>query len=604
MRGRLALPFLLLLALILAASMPSYSAQQYIDDVVSGHQVVCKWTRLAVERHLKDLARVGKDPGFPFYFDPAQAKRVIDFKHQLHHTKGEWADPRRHDTRLRLEPWQQFKDWVLFGWRRPGGYRRFTKAYIEVARKNGKTTDAAATANYCFLLDRPAEIGAEVYCIATKRDQAKIAWEEAERQLQSHPALKKRIRTYRQGCTVVIPGSASRMRPLGQDSDTEDGLNPHFVLVDEYHAHPDNSMLEVMTSGMAAREQPLAYIITTAGFDKNCACYQEEHTLAERVLSGVLKPVPESFFCLIYTLDEGDDWTDKSLWVKANPNLGVSVSWAYLEERVQEALHSPAKQNKVKTKNLNIWTQAQTRWITDEAWAACGAPVEEAALQGRECVVGVDLSASQDVTALAYCFLPASSGGPYEFLYRFFIPEDTVAERERAEQVPYAQWIEQALVRTTPGNVIDYDCIEAQIAQDASRFRVLEVAYDPWKAQEIVNHLQDGGLQMVAIRQGPYGMAGPTDTFEKKVLAREVAHGGHPVMAWMVSCTEVKSDAHDNRVPVKPDRRKSAKRIDGVVASIMALSRAVALAEAAPASYENETAGPGSERRGIRRMEF
>jgi phage terminase large subunit-like protein len=230
--------FLALFLLVIA--MPEYTAEQYIDEVMSGQQVVCKWTRLAVERHLRDLERVGTRE-FPYYFDEAHAKRVIDFKQELRHTKGEWANPRKHDTRIRLEPWQQFKDWVLFGWLREGGYRRFTKAYITVGRKNGKTVDAAATANYCFTMDRPQEIGAEVYCIATKKDQAKIAWEEAERQLQKQKFLKDLTHTYKQNSTIVIPGTAARMKPLGKDSDTEDGLNPHFVLVDEYHAHPPGS---------------------------------------------------------------------------------------------------------------------------------------------------------------------------------------------------------------------------------------------------------------------------------------------------------------------------------------------------------------------------
>jgi len=240
----------------LVMPMNTYTAQKYIDDVLSGRQVVCKYVMLAVERHLNDLKRAESgDLEFPYYFDEGQAKRVIDFKHQLRHTQGEWANPRKHDTRIRLEPWQQFKDWVLFGWRRQGGYRRFTKAYIEVARKNGKTTDAAATANYCFLMDRPHEIGPEVYCVATKRDQAKKAWDEAERQIQREPFLRELVRTYKQTSTIIIPGTAAQFKPLGKDSHTEDALNPHFALVDEYHAHRDNSMIEVMESALGVRVQ-------------------------------------------------------------------------------------------------------------------------------------------------------------------------------------------------------------------------------------------------------------------------------------------------------------------------------------------------------------
>ena len=556
--------------------MSTYTAYQYIEDVLSGRQVVGKYTHLTVERHVRDLERAeSNDPEFPYYFDEAQAMRIIDFKQQLRHTKGDWANPRLHDTRIRLEPWQQFKDWVLFGWRRPGGYRRFTKAYIEVGRKNGKTTDGAATANYCFLMDSPREMGPEVYCVATKKDQAKIAWEEAERQIHKQPYLQGLIKTYKQGSTIVVPGTAAQMKPLGKDSHTEDALNPHFVLIDEYHAHRDNSMLEVMESALGAREQPLVYIITTAGFDKNSACYQEERSMAIQILERSIEPILETYFCLIYTLDEEDDWANPDVWIKANPNLGVSVRWEYLEKRIQEALQSPAKQNKIITKNLNIWTQSETRWIKDDTWRACGAVVSEKALVGRKCYVGVDLSASQDITAVVYAFPPEEKGEAYQFVYRFFIPGDNIIDRERTDKVPYAYWIEHNLIMATPGNVIDYDFIEQQILIDAEKYEIQEIAYDPWKAQEIVNHLQEGGFEMVPIFQRYSGMALPTDTFEKKMLAKEIAHNNNPIMIWMISCTEVKSDRQGNIMPMKPQRDRTGKRIDGVVASIMALHRAV-----------------------------
>jgi phage terminase large subunit-like protein len=554
-----------------------------MTDVLSGKQVACKYVRQAVERHQRDIERSEKGAAdFPYYFDEKEAKRVIDFKQNLRHTQGEWANPRLHDTRIRLEPWQQFIDWVLFGWRRKSdGCRRFSKAYISVGRKNGKTVDAAATANYCFFVDSPREPGPEVYFTATKKDQAKKAFTEAQLQIEKHPFLRTKSRYYRMNHTIVMPGTAALMRMIGRDSKTEDALNPHFVVVDEYHAHPDNAMLEVMESALGARRQPMVYIITTAGFDKNCACYQEEHALAVQVLERTVEPVPENFFCIIYTLDEGDDWQDRNTWIKANPNLGVSVGWKYLEDRVQEAIVSPAKQNKIITKNLNIWTQAETRWIRDEDWQACGFKVDEKKLLRRPCFVGVDLSASQDITAVVYCFPPEGKEKRYQFAYRFFIPDENIIERERKDRVPYTYWIEHGLVLTTPGNVIDYDFIEQTILEDAEKFEIQEIAYDPWKAQEIVNHLTEAGFTMVPIYQRYSGMAGATDTFEKKVLARELAHGGDPVMRWMVSCTEVKSDRQGNIMPMKPRREQTGKRIDGVVASIMALGRAVTITEPA-----------------------
>ena len=545
-----------------------------MHDVQSGKQVACKWVKLAVKRHLDDLERVGKDLEFPYYFDEKQAKRAIDFKQQLQHTQGEWANPRLHDTHLRLEPWQQFIDWVVFGWRRPGGFRRFTRVYESVARKNGKTVMGAADANYCFFVDSPKEMGPEVYFVATKREQAKKAWDEADRQYQKIPALKKVARTYKQSFTIVKPGTAALMRTLGKDSKTEDALNPHFVLVDEYHAHPDNSLLEVMESGMGAREQPLIYIITTAGFNKQSACYQEEHLRAEKILERSLDPVPEHFFCIMYTLDEEDDWTDPKVWIKANPNLGVSVRWENIDQRVKDALSTPQKQNKIKTKNLNIWTEAETRWILDEKWKACSFPVDEQALAGRQCYVGLDLSTIQDITADVLCFPPIEKDEKYKLVPRFFIPQENVVDRERKDKVPYSYWIEHGLIIPTPGDVIDYDFIELQLLSDGEKFSILEMAYDPFKAVEIVNHLE-GDFTMVPMRQQYSGMAAPSDIFEQKVLGQELAHNGNPVLTWMMACTEVKSDRQGNVMPMKPKRDRSGKRIDGITASIMALYRAV-----------------------------
>lgn len=580
-----------LLVLAAVTTMSDYTAERYIDDVVAGREVVGKYTRLAVERHLRDLERAETDPDFPYHFDERQARRAIDFKQQLRHTTGEWANPRLHDTRIRLEPWQQFKDWVLFGWRRADGYRRFTKAYITVARKNGKTTDAAATANYCFHADRPREYGPQVYMVGPKKEQGKIAWDEARRQIQHHPILKGRSRVYKQGSVVTLhDDDAAKMTIWGRDAEAQDGFNPSFALVDEAHLYPGNQQMEVIESGMGARRQPLIYIITTAGVDINSPVRQEEHELALRTLEGAVNPAPEQFFALIYQLDEGDDWTDEVVWKKANPNLGVSVSWDYLRERIQDALRVPSRQNLIKTKNLNMWTQAETRWIGDEQWMRCADPVDEAVLAGRTCYVGLDLSASQDITAYALVFPPETEGERYQILWRFFIPGDLVVEKERTDKVPYTYWVNQGIVRTTPGDVVDYDHIEQSLLEDAETFELAEIAYDPWKAQEIVNHLSDAGFTMVPIYQRYSGMAVPTDTFEKKLLASELAHGGNPVARWMMSCTEVKSDRQGNIMPMKPERHKTGKRIDGIVASIMGLDRAV--------SHAGDT-GSGYDERGL-----
>jgi len=584
---RVALLLLLLVVAVSRVSAVKYTADQYIIDVQSGRQVACKWVKLAVQRHLDDLERAKKPKQFPYYYDEAEARRAIDFCQELRHTQGEWANPRLHDTRLRLEPWQQFVTSMVFGWRkREDGCRRFTRVYEEMARKQGKTFRAAAYLIYCTVADSPREIGAEAYCIATKKDQARKAWGTVREMIEKHEDLNASMRTYKQHSTIVLEGTATVIRLMGKDSKTEDGMNPHFILVDEYHAHPDHGMLHVMESAVGARKQPLTYIITTAGFDRSSVCYQEEHLLVEHILERSLEPVPEHIFGIIYTLDEGDDWTDRSVWVKANPNLGVSVYPEALEKAAVEALSTPTKLNDTLTKNFNVWTQAVTRWIPDEKWMDCAGEIDEESLKGRPCYLGLDLSATVDITAYCLCFSPIAEGEKYRLLWRFFMPEEGLLERERRDRVPYLAWRDQGLIIATPGDVIDYDAVKQELDKDLKRYVVQEISFDPWHAQEISNHYTAAGLSTVEVRQTYNGMAGYTATFEKKVLAGEVLHDGNPVMRWMLACTEVKSDRQDNIMPMKPRRDASGKRIDGVVAAIMALGRAVSVRESARSVYE------------------
>lgn len=572
---------LLLVAAVSRITASPYTAEKYIRDVESGRQVVCRWVKLAVERHQDDLRRAKRGAkGFPYRFDEGEAIRTIEFTQALRHAQGVWANEQLNDTHLRLEPWQQFIDWCVFGWRRLDGFRRFTHVYIEVAKKQGKTTWSAGTCIYCTVNDSPREIGAEAYCIATKKEQAKKAWDTIDQMVSKHPYLRRVMRTYRMGHTIVLQGTPTFIRLLGKDTGgTEHGMNPHFALVDEYHAHKDHTMVTTVQSATMARSQPLTWIITTAGKDKSAPCYHEEHALTERILDGSLRPRPEHVFGIIYTLDPGDDWADRKVWIKANPNLGVSVFWDKMEEQAREALASPTKLNDFLTFNLNIWTQAATRWIPEAKWMACAGAVTEQALKGRPCYVGLDLSATEDITAYCLCFPPIEAGGPYVFLWRFFMPEDSLQARERSDHVPYTYWRDAGLIIATPGDSVDYDAVRQELDGDRETFVFQELGYDPWNAQEMKNYYQATGLQVVEIRQTFVGMAAYTKTFEKKVLAREIRHDGNPVMSWMLSNTEVKSDRQDNIAPMKPKRNSSGKRIDGVVAAIMALGRAVSVRE-------------------------
>lgn len=576
-----------LAALLLVLAMSSLSYKAYALGVSEGSIVACKWVKLAVQRHLSDLTRQGTED-FPYHFDEGAAEHAINFIQQLSHTKGTWASTYGgRDAHIELEGWEQFIVAVVQGWRKEDGLRRFTRAYVEVARKNGKTTLGAGLGNLAFFADLPREIGPEVYFGATKQEQAAIAWREAKAQIRKAPALAKRAKPYESKQIIVKPGDDSaRMRPLGRDSDTEDGLSPSFALIDEYHAHPDSSLLDVLESGMGAREQPLTFIITTAGLDKNGPCFNQEHALAERILEGSLTPKPENVFAIIYTLDEGDSYTDPSVWIKANPNLGISVNPEFLANRVKIAQAVPAKQNEVKTKNFNIWTQAATRWITDEKWMACAHEVDEAALEGRHCHLGMDLSSTTDITALLLTFRPGLAGQPWPWVPRFFMPEENLLEAEQRDKVPYTQWAEEGLVIPTPGNVVDYDYVEQEIRLLGGRFLIDEIVYDPWKAQEIVNHLSPE-FTMIQCAQRYNPMALYSDTFEKMVLSREIAHGGNPVLRWMMSCTEVKADRQGNIMPMKPRRDTSGKRIDGIVAGVMAQGRSIVYSSGAESIYED-----------------
>lgn len=545
----------------------AFKALAYIDDVIHNRITVCSWVRHAVNRHVADL-KTQNTKDFPYYFDQQAAERVIVFVQDQYHVKGEWAKQR---MKISLEGWQQFIIWVLFGWKRSDtNTRRFRKSYIEVARKNAKTTLAAAIANACFFID--GEVGAEVYFCATKRDQAKICWTDAHQQIQKNPALRGMTTTYKMSSTVMKNGTTSIMRPIGQDSDTEDGLSPSFVVIDEYHAHKSAALLNVMQNGMGARSQPMLFVITTAGFDKNAPCFQEERTMVCGILDGSISPTPQDVFGMIFTLDEGDDWTDEKVWVKANPNLGVSVYPEFLRSQVSQALASPAKQNDVKTKNFNLWTQAVSRWICAEIWDAC--PSEIVDLTGRVATGAFDLSSTTDLTAWVLCFPPHELEKAYTLKCRFFLPSEGMLERERRDKVPYRLWAEQGYLTLTPGNVIDYAYIEEQILQDAASYDIREIAYDPWNAKQTVLRLQEQGLPLSQFRQGFTSMTGPSKDFEKRVLSKEINHQNNPILRWMVSCTEIASDPSGNIKPVKPDQQTTGKRIDGVIASIMALDRA------------------------------
>ena len=528
-------------------------AKKYIADVLAGKATACKWVRLFCERHEKDLKR-GTKRGL--YFDEEEAERVLRFFDFLRHSKGEWGG-----QAFILSPWEQAYLWVLFGWRKKDGSRRFRISYLEVARKNGKSTLAAGVALY--LLDGDKEPGAEVYSAATKRDQAKIVHGEACRMVRASTMLKQFI-TVRTDNMFVLDTN-SKFEPLSSDYNSLDGLNIHGAIVDEVHAHKTRDLWDILETATGARRQPLMFAITTAGVSRQGIC-RELHDYLEKVLDGSLED--DSFCGIIFTLDDEDDYTDERVWVKANPNLGVSVKLDDLRDKIRKAREAPAALNAFLRLHMNVWTQAETRWIDPDAWAACGeqTPLED--LRKEPCYAGLDLSSTTDISAFVLKF-PRTG----DALGWFWIPEDEMEKRERRDRVPFSAWVRHEYVEATPGNVIDYEYIRQRIKQVAAEFRGLrEIGYDPWNATQLAIQLEEDGFQVVPVRQGFQTLSPAAKELEREIMSGELKHGGNPVLRWMAANVVLAVDPAEN---IKPDKAKSAERIDGIVALCMAISRQI-----------------------------
>jgi len=538
-------------------------AEQYIDDVMNNRIIVCRWVRLAVERHLHDLKH-GHERGLSF--EPRKAQHAIDYFQFLRHSKGEWAG-----QVVVLEPWQQFIIWVVFGWLRSDGTRRFRTAYEEVARKNGKTTVAAGLGLYLFMGD--GEPGAEVYTAATKKDQARIAHSEALRMVKKSPSLRSRIRTMRDN--LNIPDSASKMEPLGRDTDSMDGLNIHGAIVDELHAHKNRDMWDVLETATGARRQPLIFAITTAGFDRQSVCY-ENHEYTISVLENFKRPGghrDDSYFGIIFTLDDGDDWEDEKNWPKANPNLGVSKKLDNMREKANKAKKMPTALNAFLRLELNIWTQSETKWIPREHWDACGLlPVNFEGLIGRKGYMGLDLSSTTDITALVIVFPPEDSFEPYQVLCRFFCPDEAIHDRTKKDRLNYETMVKAGYILSTPGNTVDYDFVLSQVEEDMQLYGVEELAFDRWGSNYIIQKIETLGLTCVQFGQGYASMSPPMKDMERLIMEHKLAHGNNPVLNWMADNLVASEDPAGN---IKPDKERSRERIDGMVALIMALARAL-----------------------------
>jgi len=546
----------------------TYTAEQYIDDVLSGKELVCKWVRLAVERHVNDLKRQNTK-NFPYHFDAEAPKKVIRFiKKFCHHVKGEFAN--RRETVV-LSPWQQFIVWVVFGWKRKNGKRKYNTVFIEVGKKNGKSTFVAAIGLYMLIAD--GEEGPEIYSAATVRDQAKIVfYEYARAMVTKSEDLEKYIQVYQN--ILTFEKKNGKFCPVSSEADNLDGKHVHCAIIDEYHAHKTDEVYIVLGQGMSGRAQGIEIIITTAGFDPYVPCVDEEE-YAKSLLSG--EQENEDYFAIIFTLDDdekGEKWRDKNLWIKANPELGRGKPWQGIERDFKLAEGKPQEVNKFKNKHLNIWTSSQTGWLSDDVWKKVCIPFDMEQMEGAPCYAGIDLSTTVDASAYALCFPWENK---FRLYLRIFLPDYDILERIKTEKVHWDQWAKNGHVILTPGNKIDYDFIQAKLEEDAERFDLQAIAYDPYNSSQFVVNLIKAGFEDI-LQEFPQSwkyINAATKDFEIKVLGEALEVYPNPCMDWMVGSTEVRTDANGNYRPVKPDKRKSKKHIDGVFAGLMAVSTAV-----------------------------
>lgn len=529
-------------------------------------RAVGRFERLCFERQDRDLALAAQPGGHPkgFRFIAELGERPVRFIESFcKHHKGEWAG-----RPLILEEWQRRIIRIIFGWVRADGSRRFRTAYIEVARKNGKSLLISGVGLYLLVGDQ--EPGAEVYSFATKEDQARLLWTEAGKTVKKSERLAKHVKVLANSITFDAAGAF--FNPLGSDSDTQDGLNPHAGLADELHAHKTRGMWDVIQSGMGARREPIMIAITTAGVYRPESIGWEKHDYAQSVLNGVIDD--DAFFAFIAAPDEGDDWFSAIAQQKANPNYGVSVKPLWLQERADEARMLPRALNEYLCKNLNIWSQQSKRWISIEKWNACDpspAPraAREAALEGMECVGGLDLSSKLDLTAAVFEF---ETPNGIELLCRFWLPEDRAKEEEQLGRPHYMQWARDGWLTLTPGNVIDYAFIREALIDLSKRYRIKQIAVDPWGAQKLTTELTEADIVCVECGQGFKSLSEPSKEFEASVVAGRLKHGGDPVLRWCANNVVVTQDPAGN---IKPNKAKAAGKIDGIVAAIMARSRAI-----------------------------
>lgn len=496
-------------------------------------------------------------------YDKSAADYAVAFIENLCHTKGTWAG-----KPFELIDWQEQIIRDLFGTLKPNGYRQFNTAYIEIPKKQGKSELAAAVA--LLLTCGDGEERAEVYGCAADRQQAAIVFDVAADMVRMCPALSKRVKILASQKRLIYTPTNSFYQVLSAEAYSKHGFNIHGVVFDELHTQPNRKLFDVMTKGSGdARMQPLYFLITTAGTDTHSICY-ETHQKAKDIIEG--RKIDPTFYPVIYGADESDDWTDPKVWKKANPSLDITVGIDKVKAACESAKQNPGEENAFRQLRLNQWVKQAVRWMPMEKWDNCAFAVDEDELEGRVCYGGLDLSSTTDITAFVLAFPPLDDEDKYIILPYFWIPEDNLTLRVNRDHVPYDVWERQGYLQTTEGNVVHYGFIEKFIEKLGERFNIREIAFDRWGAVQMVQNLEGMGFTVVPFGQGFKDMSPPTKELMKLVLEQKIAHGGHPVLRWNMDNIYIRTDPAGN---IKADKEKSTEKIDGAVATIMALDRAI-----------------------------
>ena len=497
------------------------------------------------------------------HYDKDAADYAVMFIESLCHTKGTWAG-----KSFELIDWQEQIIRDIFGILKPNGYRQFNTAYVEIPKKQGKSELAAAVA--LLLCCGDGEERAEVYGCAADRQQATIVFDVAADMVRMCPALNKRVKILSSQKRIIYEPTNSFYQVLSAEAYSKHGFNIHGVVFDELHTQPNRKLFDVMTKGSGdARMQPLYFLITTAGTDTNSICY-ETHQKAVDILEG--RKHDETFLPIIYGADESDDWTDPKVWKKANPSLGITVGIDKVKAACESAQQNPGEENAFRQLRLNQWVKQSIRWMPMNKWDECKFRVDEDELCGRICYGGLDLSSTTDMTAFVLVFPPEDEDDKYMVLPYFWVPEDTLDLRVRRDHVPYDIWERQGYLQTTEGNVVHYGYIEKFIESLGEKYNIREIAFDRWGAVQMVQNLEGMGFTVVPFGQGFKDMSPPTKELMKLVLEKRIAHGGHPVLRWNMDNIFIRNDPAGN---IKADKEKSTEKIDGAIATIMALDRAI-----------------------------